>query len=82
MFINVKTEADRLPAAVVFAKDQIDDLNREIYECDYIEDVNGDRVYAPGSYAEEKRDLEHEKRRWEIMISLLTSKPPFSQQDW
>lgn len=80
--ITVKIEADRIKEAISFAKNQIEELDRNIRECDYIEDVNGKLVYMPGSYTDEKRGFQHEKRKWEIMLNLLTYKPPFTMLDW
>ena len=80
--ITVKTEAERKPAAIAFVKNQIEELNRNINECDYVEDINGKLVFMPNSYPDEKRELEHEKRQWEIMLSLLTNEPPFTMLDW
>ena len=80
--ITVKTEADRIPAAVAYVKRQIEELDRNIAGCDYVEDVNGRLVFMPGSYPEEKQEYEHEKRQWEIMLNLLTDDPPFTMLDW
>ena len=80
--INVKTENERKPAAIAFVKSQIEDLDRNIKDCDYVEDVNGNLVYMPNSYPEERREYQHEKRQWEIMLDLLTNEPPFTMLDW
>ena len=80
--ISVKTEADRKPEAIGFVKARIEELDRSIAECDYIEDVNGKLVFMPNSYPEERREYEHEKRQWEIMLNLLTYEPPFTMLDW
>ena len=78
----IKAETDRLPAAIDFAKQKLDELNAEIRGCDYIEDVNGNPVYAPGSYAAEKRELIAERNRWQTMYNILTVKTPASVLDW
>ena len=80
--ISVKTEADRKQEAIKFCKSQIEELDRNIGECDYVEDVNGKLVYMPNSYPDERREYEHEKRQWEIMLNLLTYEPPFTMLDW
>lgn len=80
--ITVKTEADRKPAAIAFVKSQIEELERNIKECDYVEDVSGNLVFMPNSYAEEKRLFQHDKRQWEIMLDVLTNEPPFTMLDW
>ena len=80
--ITVKTEAERKPAAIAFVKGQIEELDRNISECDYVEDVNGNLIYEPGSYPDEKRQYQHTRRQWEIMLDLLTNEAPFTMLDW
>lgn len=80
--ITVKTEAERKPAAIAFVKSQLEELERNIKECDYVEDVSGNLIYEPGSYPEEKREYQHEKRQWEIMLDILTNEAPFTMLDW
>ena len=80
--ITVKTEAERKPAAIAFVKGQIEELDRNIRECDYVEDVSGNLIYEPGSYPDEKHEFQHTRRQWEIMLNLLTNEPPFSMLDW
>ncbi len=80
--ITVRTEADRKQEAITFVKNQIAELDRNISECDYVEDVNGNLEYMPNSYPDEKREYQHEKRQWEIMLNLLTYEPPFTMLDW
>lgn len=82
MTISVKTESERLNEAVMFVKAKLEDIDRSIKECDYYEDVNGNLVYAPGSYAEEKREYQKERDNWDIMLNILTRKAPFSMCDW
>ena len=80
--ITVRTEAERKPAAIAFVKNQIEELDRNIGECDYVEDVNGKLVFMPNSYPDEKREYQHEKRQWEIMLDILENEPPFTMLDW
>ena len=80
--ISVKNEADRKAEAIKFAKSKIEELDRNIAECDYIEDVNGKLVFMPNSYPEERREYQHEKRQWEIMLDIMTREAPFSIMDW
>ena len=80
--ISVKNEAERIPTAIDFAKKQICELQRRISECDYDEDINGNLVYAPGGYTEERAEYEDQLRQWEIMLRLLTYKTPFSCLGW
>ena len=80
--ISVKTDADRREAAIRFVKDQIAELEREIGGCDYTEDVYGEPVFSPGCYATEQYQLRQEKRKWDIMLELLTWKAPFSVLEW
>ena len=78
----VKNETERKAEAIKYAKSIIEDLEREIHECDYVEDINGNLVYERGAYAEEKRALENEKYKWEKMLQLLTMEAPFSMLTW
>ena len=80
--VTIRTEQERMDAALSFIKNQIAELQREINECDYYEDVNGNMVYEPNSYAAEKREFEAEKRNWEIMLDILTRDCPFTMLDW
>ena len=80
--ISVKTEAERKQEAIKFCKSQIEELDRNIVECDYIEDVNGKLIYMPNSYPDERREYKPEKRQWEIMLNLLTDEIPFTMLDW
>ena len=82
MMIRIKTETDRIPEAINFAKRQIADLDRKIRECDYIEDINGKLIYCAGSYSEERREYEHEKAQWETMLKILTFSAPCSMLDY
>lgn len=80
--IYAKTETERMREAIAFAKKQLEETERKIHECDFVEDVNGRSVYAPNSYSDEKAEFENEKRNWEIMLDILTMKTPFSLLDW
>ena len=78
----VKTEEQRIPTTISFIKGRIDELDREIKECDYEEDPDGNMVYVPNTYSYEKKMYENEKRKMEIILTLLTQEPPFSAMDW
>ena len=80
--INVKNEEQRLPEAIKYCKNVIEEFDRQIRQCDYSEDIDGHLVYEPGAYAYEKDELCAEKRKWEVLLDLLTMKPPFSRLDW
>lgn len=80
--VTIRTEQERMDAALSFIKNQIAELQREINGCDYYEDVNGKMVYEPNSYAAEKRGFEAEKRKWEIMLDIMTRERPFTMLDW
>ena len=80
--ITVKTEKERKPAAIAFVENQIEELDRIIRSCDCVEDVNGNLIYEPGSYPLEKREYQHIRRQWEILLDLLTNEPPFTMLDW
>ena len=53
--MTIRTEGERIEIALEYIKRQIEELQREINGCDYYEDVNGNMVYEPNSYAAEKR---------------------------
>jgi len=78
----IKAEENRLPAAVQFVTQRMEELNREIKSCDYYEDPHGNMVYAPGSYAEEKHQMQSEKNHWQTMLNILTVKPPATVLDY
>lgn len=80
--ISVKNESERIPTAIEFTKKQIYELKRQISECDYDEDIDGNRVYAPGGYTEERAEFEDQLRQWEVMLQLLTDRTPFSCLGW
>lgn len=80
--IMVKSEADRKQEAIKFIKSKIEELDRDIADCDYVEDVNGKLVFMPNSYPDERREYQHEKRQWEIMLDIMTRETPFSMLDW
>lgn len=82
MAYTIKTEADRLPAAADFARRQIEEIDRELHELDYSEDVNGNLVYTPGFYGTEKSELNHSRRQWEILLQILSAEGPTTVQDW
>lgn len=80
--VHVKNESERKAEAIRFCENTIKDLQMEINSCDYVEDINGKLVYMPNSYTEEKRMFEAEKRKWEIMLDILTREYPFHLIDW
>ena len=80
--ISVKSEDQRIPATIKYVTQAIEELDREIKGCDYEEEPDGNMVYSPDCYSYEKRMLEAEKRKMEIIQSLLTSQIPFSAMDW
>ncbi len=80
--IEIRTEEDRKREMLNFINRQIDELKRNIWGCDYIEDVNGQLQYLPGSYIDEKREYEHNLRQWEILKEMLTSDMPVLMFDW
>lgn len=74
--IILKTDADRLPTAAAFVLEQIRRLDSALGELDYSEDVYGVKVYTPSAYEAEKQPLRIERRRWEILYSMLTEETP------
>lgn len=74
--ITLKTDADRLPTAAAFALEQIRRLDSALSELDYSEDVYGVKVYTPSAYEAEKQPLRIERRRWEVLYSMLTEETP------
>ena len=75
--MRITTEQERTAAAIRYAEEQIRDLQSAVRLCDYAEDVDGNLVYEPGSYPEEKRELSAQLRDWEKLLSLLTGNLPF-----
>ena len=82
MTMRVKTEADRIPEAVKYAKMMIEEIERGISSMNYTEDVNGNLEYNPRYYSEEKCELENKKEEWKTMLYLLTAEAPFSKIAW
>ena len=82
MMIHVTTEEERIPKCIEYIKIVIEDLNREIAECDYIENVNGKKEYFPNAYSDEKAQLCTERYKWQKMYDLLTREAPFSILPW
>ena len=80
--IRITSETERQEAVIRFVKEQISELEKCIMECDYSENVNGELVYEPGCYPEEKRQYQQEKRRWDILLDMLTGEAPFSVPEW
>ena len=80
--VTIRTEQERMDAALSFVKEQISELQMGINGCDYYEDVNGNMVYEPNSYVAEKKELEAEKRKWEIMLDIMTRERPFTILGW
>ena len=80
--INVKSEDQRIDATIYFIKKCIEELDREIRECDYEEAPDGKMVFSPGCYSYKKRMFEVEKRKLEIILDLLTREIPFAVLDW
>ena len=78
MKITIRTEADRQREAIAFAQRQIAEYNRRIEEYNYSEDVNGNPVYTPWAYSEEKQECVEAKREWAFLLKLLTEQAPFT----
>ena len=76
--INVKSESQRIAVAIDFVKTSIEELNREIRECDYEEDPEGNMIFSPNCYFEEKQMYLAVKRKLEIVSELLTREIPFT----
>ncbi len=55
--MTITTEQERTAAAIRYAEEQIRDLQSAVRLCDYAEDIDGNLVYEPGSYPEEKREF-------------------------
>ena len=80
--ICVNTESQRISAAIDYVQGSIEELEREIYDCDYEEDPAGNLVYSPNCYAYEKSMYQSEKKKLGIILELLTRKVPFTMIDW
>ena len=81
-FIRVRAEEDRLPSAIEYVNDIIEELHYKINGCDYVEDVNGNMEYQYGAYSDDKQEYVAELEKWEKMLSLLTTKTPFTEVKW
>ncbi len=79
--ISVRTEEERKEKIIKYTQHQLEELERRISECDYIEDIDGNLVYIPDSYPDERRECESAKMKWEVLLSLLTYEPPFMVLD-
>ena len=79
--MRITTEQERLEAAKAYAQERIRDLRAAMNLCDYAEDINGNLVYEPGSYPDEKRELSERLWEWEKMLTLLSGALPFSFMD-
>ena len=73
----ITTESERSQAAIRFVQERIDNLRAEIRQCNYSEDVDGNPMWAPGDYSEEKQLLTAALREWERMLTLLQGGLPF-----
>ena len=82
MEYKIRTESDRIPQTIAFIENQIEELNLQLKECDYIEDINGDKIYSPNEYSLEKREISASIRKWKIALRLLTAALPTTVFDW
>lgn len=80
--IYVKSEAERIEKTVEYVKKIIEEIDYDINDCDYIEDINGKRQYFPNAYAEERRALVNEKYKFEKVLNMLTMATPFHIIPW
>ena len=74
--IQIKKSADRVPEALRSAREQIEELDRQIEDSDWIEDAEGHPIREPGAFAAERRALNNQLRQWEILAKILTSPAP------
>ena len=80
--IYINSESQRIPTLIEYIKKSIEELERDINECDYEEDPAGNLIYSPNCYAYEKGVYQSEKRKLEIILELLTREVPFNIKDW
>ena len=73
---TIYTEQERKAEAVRYVGERINNLRSAIHLCDYYEDIDGNLVYEPGSYPQEKRELQASLREWETLYMLLTGGLP------
>lgn len=74
--ITIVKSSDRLPEALRYARGIIEELDRQIEDCDWIEDPEGRMIREPGAYAAEKRELSNQLHQWELLARILTSAAP------
>ena len=80
--IYIKTNADRIPEAVRFIDKKLEEIGQYLHGLDYSEDVNGNLIYTPGFYSEERQPYEDEKTHLEIIRRILTCSPKSTVPDW
>ena len=77
----ITNEKQRKEASVRYCQNVIDELNRQIAECDYEELPDGTLQYTPGVYSQEKSELLNERQKWDVMMLVMTRKVPFTVID-
>lgn len=77
----ITNEKQRKEASVRYCQNVIDELNRQIAECDYEELPDGTLQYTPGVYSQEKSELLNERQKWDVMMLVMTGKVPFTVID-
>lgn len=73
---TIETSAERKKEAVRYITERIDKLNYQIKQCDYTEDVDGNPIYQPDAYYEEKCGYLVRRKEWETILRIVSSKLP------
>lgn len=82
MLISIRTEEERNKEVLNFINEQIEELERNINSCDYVEDIDGNLQYLPDSYLDEKRQYDYMLRKWKILLTMISSNLPLTMFDW
>ena len=78
----IMAESDRIPEAVRCIDKRIESIEMDLNSLDYSEDINGDLIYTPGGYSEERRMFEYELNHLQTIRKILTGNIPTIIHDY
>lgn len=76
MTYAIPNEESRIPVALQYIADQIKEIDRMLFEYDYYEDPDGNMVYSPFDYLDEKCELKNQRAILQMIQDMLTEKTP------
>ena len=79
--MRINSEEERKSEAISYVQERIYYYTADLGRLDWSEDVDGNWVYEPGNYSEERRTLSASLREWEKMLSILQKEIPFHIDD-